>query len=146
MSSTINVSDEYLALIKRFPLRPIRDDETLDVASDIFSELTLKAQRRSADESDYLTVLGRLIAEYEESSKPPAPRMTPARALESLMEDNELTQSELARKLEAPQSVFSEFIAGKRGLSKSLVLKLANYFKVSPELFLPETNQPESDA
>jgi len=53
------------------------------------------------------------------------------------MEDNQLSQSELAMKLEAQQSVISEFLSGKRGLSKALVLKLADYFKVSPELFLP---------
>jgi HTH-type transcriptional regulator/antitoxin HigA len=68
--------------------------------------------------------------------------MTPQRALESLMEDNNLSQSELARRLEAPQSVISEFLSGKRGLSRKLVIKLADHFKVSPELFLPfQTNR-----
>jgi predicted transcriptional regulator len=52
------------------------------------------------------------------------------------MKDNKLRQSELARKREAPQSVISEFRAGKRELSKLLVLKLANQFKVSPVISL----------
>ncbi|HEY9681042.1 MAG TPA: helix-turn-helix domain-containing protein [Oculatellaceae cyanobacterium] len=134
--STVHSSKEYLALIKRFPLRPIRDEEMLDLASDLFSELVLKAESRTPDESDYLSILGKLIREYE-AHKTAAPRMTPQRSLESLMEDNNLSQSELARKLEAPQSVISEFLNGKRGLSKSLVLKLSDYFKVSPEIFLP---------
>lgn len=134
--STVHSSKEYLALIKRFPLRPIRDEEMLDLASDLFSELVLKAESRTPDESDYLSILGKLIREYE-AHKMAAPRMTPQRSLESLMEDNNLSQSELARKLEAPQSVISEFLNGKRGLSKSLVLKLSDYFKVSPEIFLP---------
>jgi HTH-type transcriptional regulator / antitoxin HigA len=136
MSITIHVTDEYLALIKRFPLRPIREEEMLDAASEVFSELVMKAENRTPDESDYVAVLGNLIREYEEAQTQLAPHMTPQRALESLLEDNKLSQSELARQLEAPQSVFSEFLAGKRGLSKSLVLKLADYFKVSPELFL----------
>lgn len=139
MSSAINASKEYLALIKRFPLRPIHDEKILDAASDIFSELVLKAESRTPDESDYLTILGKLIREYEEEHKQPAPHMTPQRALESLMEDNQLSQSELARKLNAPQSVISEFLAGKRSISKTLVVKLAEYFKVSPELFLSAT-------
>jgi HTH-type transcriptional regulator/antitoxin HigA len=96
----------------------------------------LKAESRTSDESDYLSILGKLIREYEDAHRVAPPRMTPERALESLMEDNDLSQSELARKLEAPQSVISEFLAGKRGLSKTLVLKLAYHFKVSPELFL----------
>ncbi|CAN5153713.1 hypothetical protein BH11CYA1_BH11CYA1_16970 [soil metagenome] len=137
MSRTIKVSGEYLALIKRFPLRPIRDETSLDAASEIFSELVMKTSNRTQDESDYLDILGKIIREYEEAHLDPlAQRMTPQRALESLMEDNQISQSELARKLEAPQSVISEFLAGKRGLSKSLVIKAAHFFKVSPELFL----------
>ncbi|MDZ4832271.1 MAG: helix-turn-helix domain-containing protein [Candidatus Melainabacteria bacterium] len=140
--STVQASKKYLALIKRFPLRPIRDEEMLDLASDLFSELVLKAESRAPDESDYLSILGKLIREYEDSHKAVPPRMTPQRALESLMEDNGLSQSELARRLGAPQSVISEFLAGKRGLSKTLVLKLADHFKVSPGLFLTsKTNQ-----
>jgi plasmid maintenance system antidote protein VapI len=54
------------------------------------------------------------------------------------MEDNQLSQSELARQLEVSQSVISELLGGKRGISKSLVLKLAEYFRVSSELFLKE--------
>lgn len=136
MSSTIHASKEYLALIKRFPLRPIRDEKMLDAASEIFSELVMQVENRSPDESDYVTILGKLIREYEEVHKPATPKMTPQRALESLMEDNELSQTELARQIEAPQSVISEFLAGKRGISKTLVLRLSDYFKVSPELFL----------
>lgn len=137
MSRTIKASDKYLALIKRFPLRPIRDEETLDIASDIFSELVMKSENRTLDESDYLDILGKIIRDYEDTHRTLlAPPMTPQRALESLMEDNQLSQSELARRLKAPQSVFSEFLAGKRGLSKAIVMRLANYFKVSPELFL----------
>jgi len=136
--STTKVSNGYLALIKRFPLRPIRNEESLDAASDIFSELVLKADRKTSDENDYVTVLGRLIREYEEGSQALAPPMTPQRALESLMEDNQLSQSELARQLEVSQSVISELLGGKRGISKSLVLKLAEYFRVSSELFLKE--------
>jgi HTH-type transcriptional regulator/antitoxin HigA len=139
--STVHASKEYIALIKRFPLRPIRDEEMLDLASDLFSELVLKAERRTPDESDYLSILGKLIREYEDAHKAMPPRMTPQRALESLMEDNRLSQSELARQLEASQSVISEFLSGRRGLSKALVLKLAEHFKVSPELFL--SSQPK---
>jgi len=144
MSRSLKASKEYLALINRFPLRPIRDEETLDAASEIFSELVMKADNRTADENDYVAILGKLIREYEEQNRSPTQKMTPQRALESLMEDNSLNQSELARKLEAPQSVISEFLAGKRGLSKTLVVRLAEYFKVSPQLFLPSGDEAKA--
>jgi hypothetical protein len=56
-----------------------------DAASDIFSELVLKADRKTSDENDYVTVLGRLIRDYEEGSQALALPMTPQRALESLL-------------------------------------------------------------
>lgn len=140
MKSMTRVSKEYLSLIKRFPLRPILDEQTLDAASEIFGELVEKAQSRTTGENDYLSVLGKLIREYEEAHQYAlARRMTPRRALKSLMEDNQLSQSELARRLEVPQSVISEFLAGKRGLSKGAIVKLSNYFKVSPEMFMVST-------
>lgn len=142
--SISRASKEYMTLIKRFPLRPIRDEEMLDLASDLFSELVLKAESRTPDESDYLSILGKLIREYEDAHKTLSPSMTPQRALQSLMEDNELSQLELARRLDFPQSVISEFLAGKRGLSKTLVLKLSDYFKVSPELFLSSQAQQQN--
>lgn len=40
--SIVHPSKKYLALIKRFPLRPIRDEEMFDLASDLFSALVLK--------------------------------------------------------------------------------------------------------
>jgi HTH-type transcriptional regulator/antitoxin HigA len=137
VSKTISASEKYMDLIRLFPLRPIRNDEMLDRASNIYSELVLKGNHRKSDETDYLTILGKLIREYEdEHLKPLAKRMTPNRALASLMEDNHLSQSELARKIHTTQSVISEFLAGKRGISKALITSLADYFKVSPELFL----------
>jgi HTH-type transcriptional regulator/antitoxin HigA len=140
MKSMTRVSKEYLSLIKRFPLRPILDEQTLDAASEIFGELVEKAQSRTTGENDYLSVLGKLIREYEEAHQYAlARRMTPRRALKSLMEDNQLSQSELARRLEVPQSVISEFLAGKRGLSKGAIVKLSYYFKVSPEMFMVST-------
>ena len=105
MSSSVKTSNAYMALFKRFPLRPIRDDSTLDAASDVFSELVMKGDRLTTDEADYVEILGKIIAEYEERNRRPSRVMTPHRALESLMEDNNLSQSELARRIEAPQSV-----------------------------------------
>lgn len=140
MSKTIDISKNYLMLIKRFPLRPIKNEHMLDEASELYSELVLKSNHRTTEEEDFLSVLGSLIREYEEHHlKPLAKPMTARRALASLMEDNRLTQSELARKIDVPQSIISEFLAGKRALSTTLIVKLARYFKVSSALFLPST-------
>src|SRR5258708_2893648 len=130
MSSVLKLSKEYMALIRRFPLRPIKNEKMLDMASGLYSELVLKGRRRLPDEEDYLVMLGKIIHDYESEHLPPlAKPMDSRRALASLMEDNNLSQSQLAFNLGVSQSIISEFLATKRGLSKRLISKLAAYFK-----------------
>jgi HTH-type transcriptional regulator/antitoxin HigA len=132
------MSKTYFELVKRFPLRPIKNGKMAHAASQIFSELTLRAGKRTRDEEDYLIVLEKLIGDYEDKHfRPIAPPMTPQRALESFMEDKGLTVTVLARAISVPHSVISEFLAGKRGLSKTNAVKIGGYFCVSAELFLP---------
>lgn len=128
-------SSIYLELVKRFELRPIRDVKTLDRASYLFSELALN-KNRSHDENDYLSVLGCLIREYEEIRYTPKSSLSSRGMLKHLMEENRLSQTDLAKALEIPQSQISEFLAGKRGLSKKVILKLSERFKVKPDAFL----------
>ena len=111
MSGSAEASKKYLALIQRLPLRPIHDEFLVDAASEFFGELVLKTDSRTPDENDYLTVLGELIREYEEENRLLTHKMTPQRALASLLKDNNLSQSELARKVVAPQSVISDLHA-----------------------------------
>jgi HTH-type transcriptional regulator/antitoxin HigA len=51
------------------------------------------------------------------------------------MDINGLNQSDLAP-IVGYKSNLSAFLAGKRGLSKAVALKLAERFKVSPAIFL----------
>jgi hypothetical protein len=50
MSASSQGSKQYWKLLKRFPLRPIRTDDELDMASELFSELGLKGDNRTQDE------------------------------------------------------------------------------------------------
>ncbi len=143
MSTTL--TKEYQRLIERFALRPIKNAEQKTKAVQVMRELAMKGSTlRTEDESDYLVVLGRLIADYERTI--PAVQkfvaetgaITPAESLAYLMEANDLTQTQLAEAIEADQGNLSAFLAGKRGLSKNLAIKLASYFQVSVELFLPK--------
>ena len=62
--------------------------------------------------------------------------MTSLEALKYLLEQSGVSQSELARQCGARQSHISEFLAGSRDLSKENIVRIAKFFKVSPELFL----------
>src|SRR5262249_55920663 len=73
----------YLALIRRLALRPIRTAAELDAASAIIDELTDR-DNLSATESDYLDVLGDLVAKYEDEHVE-MPHVSDAEMLRSLM-------------------------------------------------------------
>lgn len=131
----IAVGKAYLQLVKKFPLRPLRSREELRVASKILGEIGVKGPRMTQEERDYFEVLAHLVGEYENKTIS-APKITPREALQFLMEENGLTQTELARQTGIPRSVITEFLNGRRGLSKASVLKLAERFRVEPGLFL----------
>lgn len=147
MSARPQVSKDYLSLIKRFPLRPIRTNDELDMASEIFSELGLKGDSLTQDERDYLDILEHIIADYEAVSPAIQAMVEEARAippqqiLRSLLEDNGLSQSQLAREIGCHQEHISAFLLGKRGLSKANAVKLAKRFRVSVDLFLPKADE-----
>jgi antitoxin component HigA of HigAB toxin-antitoxin module len=51
------------------------------------------------------------------------------------MEERNITQSELADLIDS-KDVALEILSGKRGISKRLAKKLAEFFHVSPEMFI----------
>jgi len=133
-------------LAKKFPLRRIKTDEELDIASEIFSELGMKDKLSSA-ESNYLEVLEILIMDYEAKSPriqamlAEARAIPPQRILQSILEESGMSQSQLAREIGCHQENISAFLAGKRGLSKVNAVKLAKYFCLSADFFLPRINE-----
>lgn len=90
----------------------------------------------SKGQADYLSVLGDLIIQYERNLPRLAKKSTPQEALLFLMESNDLVQADLVEFV-GHKSNLSAFLNGHRGLSKRAAIRLADYFKVSPTLFLP---------
>jgi hypothetical protein len=64
-ATTVGIDGAYLALIRRFPLRPLRTHAELDAASELINELTVRNDLSSA-EFDYLDMLGDLVEKYED--------------------------------------------------------------------------------
>jgi HTH-type transcriptional regulator / antitoxin HigA len=133
------VTKKYKALIERFPLVPIKDDAHLDAAHDVAQSLMLRAEPVAADEADYLEVLLDEIAKYE--SKHHALKlahMAPHELLQSFMKDHGLKQVTMQEVLGVSSGVMSELVSGKRELTKEHCVKLGQYFKVTPAVFLPK--------
>lgn len=128
------IPDAYLKLVKKFPLRSIRDEAELDAATAFLNDLL----RQDLDDGgeQYRDALTDLIEVYEDRAHP-IPDASEADVLRLLMESNDLSQSELSRKAGISQSTVSAVLGGSRSLTKEQVLTLARFFSVSPAAFLP---------
>jgi len=65
----------YLALVRKFPLRPIRSEEENEAALAVIQTLGERQQERplEPEEHDYIAVMAKLIEEYEKEHYPSGP-------------------------------------------------------------------------
>ncbi len=133
--NTLRADNSYMRLVGQFPLVPIRNKSHLNAAIKVMKELSYKSKSLSQSEVDYLSVLGDLIAQYEKKHLAPSGKVTPIEALQYLMGVSGLKQSDLVPVV-GHKSNLSAFLHNKRRLSKNNAMRLSQYFKVSPALFL----------
>jgi HTH-type transcriptional regulator / antitoxin HigA len=124
----------YLALIRRFPLRPIRSDAELDAASEVVDDLTGRSDLSPA-ESDYLDVLGDLVEKFEDEHVE-MPHVSDAAMLRSLIDEMGIKQVDVARGTGISKTVLSLILNGKRDLTREHIKLLSKYFGVNPSSFL----------
>ena len=129
--------DEYLDLVRRFPLRPIRSDERLRAAHKVIDELTkIPEEQLTRDQADYLEVLGNLTSAYEDRVMlPEVASVTGLDVLNHLMEANDMSASDLGRML-GQRELGSKILRGEREISKSHAKALGGHFGLPPETFL----------
>ena len=127
----------YLALIRRWPLRPIRTEDELDAASAIIDELTDR-EELSAAEADYLDLLGNEVERYEDQHVE-MPRVSDAEMLRALMEEKGVSQADVVRGAGISKTVVSLVLSGKRNLTREHIEALSKYFCISPAVFLDPT-------
>ena len=116
------------------PLLTIRNEREYDRAVQLLNELLdeIGTNERHPLYS-FIDTLGTLIEVYEEEHHP-VPASTGAELLRYLMEEHDLSQSELPEI--GSQGVVSEVLNGKRDLNIRQVRALAKRFHVSPAVFI----------
>jgi len=131
VSTTINDDKKvYEKLIKRFPLRPIRDDTQNEQAAEICDMLIDRGDSLSQAERDYLEVLTDLISKYESKWDDECAAMSPRDLIQYLMKQNDLAQKDLVPEFGSPSRV-SEFLNGERRLSLEQAKRLAERFRLN---------------
>ncbi len=125
----------YQQLLQEYVPRPIRSERAYQRTLRAVKELMGRAELTRA-ESELLDVLVALVEQYE-SIQYPTPSNPPDRMLAHLIESKGVSQAELASATGIPRATISAALAGRRAMSMESISKLAEFFGVSPSVFMP---------
>ncbi len=131
--STLTVSPEYSALLRKVPPKVIRTERENEMYTEILYDLDRRGKTLTAAEKEMAELLTLLIKDFEEN-RYRLPRAKPLDALRFLIEQHGLKQKDLVDVFGTP-SIVSEVLSGKRELNKDHIKRLSMRFHVSPELF-----------
>ena len=130
-----SVPDTWYDLIESlYDLRPIKNRETYGQAMQVLRVL-MRHRKRNRDQNDYLKTLCALIGDYEAKARRMPSGHDPLDNLRFLLEENEMTASDLGRLL-GDRSLGTRLLSGERDLSKAHIKKLSDHFRVSPAAFI----------
>ena len=125
---------KYGSLLMATVPQVIDSDEELDRAEVIITHLLKKGDRLSPEENKLLELISDLIETYEDKHYP-IPEASATDTLKFFMDDRGIKQSDLLPVF-GSSGITSEVVNGKRSISKAHAKKLAEFFKVSVELFI----------
>lgn len=131
--TTLTISPEYQALLRRVPPKVIRTEKENEAYTEILYELDQRSKTLTTAEKELAELLTLLIEDFEEK-RYRLPRAKPLDVLRFLMQQHGLLQKDLVDVFGTP-SIVSEVLHGKRELNKEQIARLSARFHVSPELF-----------
>ena len=132
MTSGTGSASAYIELLKTFPPRPINSEEELLATQKVIDAL-IDQEELTADEQDYLNVLGTLVYEYEQKHET-IPDIFGVELLQALIDEFDLRQKDLVPIFKT-ESIVSAVLSGKRQLTVEHIRKLADFFHISPAAF-----------
>jgi HTH-type transcriptional regulator/antitoxin HigA len=126
-------ADTYLDLVKRHPLRSIRNEAELDASQAVIDELL----RRDLDEGEltYLDALSDLVILYERDHHP-IPLLAPDELLTHLLAERGMSQADLVRRTGLAKATVSDLVTGKRAFTVEQMHRIAGVFGVPAPVFL----------
>jgi HTH-type transcriptional regulator/antitoxin HigA len=126
---------DYLGLCRIQMPRPIHDALDYANVAEVTDAMALWQEEFTLDQRDYFDLLCGLLEEYDRAHiKWPKVR-TQAR-LAHLLDESGLSAADLSRILGGSRNLGSMILRGDRNLTVAHIRKLADHFRVSPELFI----------
>jgi HTH-type transcriptional regulator / antitoxin HigA len=129
------MTDKYIQLLQKFPPRTITNDQQLEATQEVIDSLLDRAEL-TLEESDYLNVLGTLVFDYEQKNEIIAD-IYGVELLKVLIVERNLLQKDLIPVFKT-ESIVSDILNEKRRLTVRHIQELAQFFNLSPAVFLPE--------
>ena len=114
----------------------IHSDEELAEYTEALFNLTAKPSP-SPEEEEAIELLTLLVERYE-TERYPVPDADPIDVLRFLLDQNGLSQRDIAEEL-GSESTVSLVLSGKRLLNRDHITRLSQRFRVSPSVFFKQT-------
>ena len=112
----------------------IKTEKQYDEYCKILHDLDFTNKRKSKKIEDEIELLTLLIEKYDEEHNT-FDELDPVQLLHSFIKDHNLRAKDLVDILGISKGYVSDILNYKKGLSKDVIRKLADYFKVSQEAF-----------
>lgn len=132
----MKANKQYLKLVSNFPIVPIESWEHHTQAIDVLLKMDERDGKLTPTEIAYGKALGTMIGAFESKElTKQADKSKGDGLLEFLMNQHNLSQSQIAEMLGMPRQNINAFLKGKRGLPRAARETLAARFKLRPEMF-----------
>ena len=129
------VLDEYTELLlEHRPMVPTNEKELSRLVA-ILESIDLAPGKPSAAQRRMADLVAAAIVTYEDQICSPI-EMSPHQFLQSLMENRNMTQADLARLLNISRTTANHLYHGTQGISKSNALQLSKFFAIDVDVFL----------
>jgi HTH-type transcriptional regulator/antitoxin HigA len=127
------LTDTYFELVKRHPLRSIKDEAELDAAQMVIDDLL----RRNLDAGEvaYLDALSDLVIMYEQDHHAVSP-LPSHELLAQMLVERGLSQADLVRKTGIAKATVSDLVSGKRPFTVDHMHRVAKEFGLPGAVFM----------
>jgi HTH-type transcriptional regulator/antitoxin HigA len=110
----------------------VENDKQYNEYCEIHEKLTHKDHIKYNDEINLIELL---IEDYENRTAQPKTEMNPVELISYIIEEEEISKTELANQLKVSKQLISDILGYRRGISLDMVNKLCDRFKMQPLAF-----------
>ncbi len=110
----------------------IKSDEQYNEYCELHEMLTFENYASNIEEIELIEIL---IDEYEKRTMETPRGMNPVELISYLLQENSITKSTLAKELKVSRQLITDILHYRRNISKTMVNKLSERFKLKPAAF-----------